>query len=320
MTASEQPAEPTPQVVSRWLGVVGLFIAPTTVITALCLYFGYVSTRASLAYFGVDSDAVGYTTSDYVLKSVSVLYPQIVALLLGWGALLWVAVFARRLAARDWSPRRKRFAAYVIMAVGAVIALRGVLGVLWPAAAIIGGPALTPITLAAGTVLIVSGYWLWTAARPEAEKRPATTPERASLALAAAVVLLALFWMANIFATAYGNNQAELTAATLWSKETGVIVETSQPLEAPKNMVAETVLSSDPQSPRYRYQCFRGLAVRGDRWVLVPARWTPENGYAVIVDLGPTDRVSTTRLRGIGDQPAANWNGKWQCPEVGPLG
>jgi hypothetical protein len=318
MTASEQSAE-SPHVLSRWLGVVGLFIAPTTVITGLCFYFGYVSTRAFLAYFGVDSDAIGYTTGDYVLQSVSVLYPQIVGLLLGWLALLWAAAVARRLAAHDFAPRRKRFVAYTIIGIGVLIALRGVVGLRWPTEAI-GGQALTPITLATGTVVIVGGYWLWITARSEEVRRRATTAERASLALAAAVVLLALFWVANIFATAYGMNKAELTAATLWSKETGVTLETSQPLTAPKNMIVErTVSSGGSETPSYRYQCFRGLAVHGDRWVLVPARWTPENGYAVIVDVGPKDRISTTRLRGIAETPAAAWGGTWQCPEVGPL-
>ena len=55
----------------------------------LCFYFGYVSTRAYLAYFGVDSDAVGFSTGDYMLKSVSVLYPPLVTLLLIWAVALW---------------------------------------------------------------------------------------------------------------------------------------------------------------------------------------------------------------------------------------
>lgn len=69
----EPETSPTQQSLTRWLGVVSIFIAPTTVVTGLCYYFGYVSTRANLAYFGVDSDAVGYATGDYLIKSVSVL-------------------------------------------------------------------------------------------------------------------------------------------------------------------------------------------------------------------------------------------------------
>ena len=119
------------------------------------------------------------------------------------------------------------------------------------------------------------------AARKEAEaEAERDAAEWASLAVAAAVVVVALFWVANIYATAYGNNQAESAAAKLWWKETGVTLYTSQPLDAPGELIAETIVSSDPQNPTYRYKCFRGLAVRGDRWVLVPARWTPQFGYA----------------------------------------
>ena len=95
----EEPAQqeqPRQQVLTRWIGVVSIFVAPTTIVTGLCFYFGYVSTRAYLAYFGVDSDAVGFSTGDYMLKSVSVLYPPLVTLLLIWAVALWGGEYARR--------------------------------------------------------------------------------------------------------------------------------------------------------------------------------------------------------------------------------
>ena len=45
----------TPQF-HRWIGIVGLFIAPTTIITSVCVY-GLVSTRKFYSYFGIDSNA-----------------------------------------------------------------------------------------------------------------------------------------------------------------------------------------------------------------------------------------------------------------------
>ena len=29
----------------KWFGIVGLFVAPTTLITSLCYFYGYVATR-----------------------------------------------------------------------------------------------------------------------------------------------------------------------------------------------------------------------------------------------------------------------------------
>ena len=52
--------------------------------------------------------------------------------------------------------------------------------------------------------------------------------------------------------------------------------------------------------------------------MLVPARWTPEYGYTVIVDVNSSNRISVLRLKGIGDTGAVNWSGNWVCPELAP--
>ena len=81
----------------RWIGIVGLFIAPTTIITSVCVYFGLVYTSKFYSYFGIESNAIGFTTSDHVTASISVLYAPILVLLLAWVALLWAGGYARRL-------------------------------------------------------------------------------------------------------------------------------------------------------------------------------------------------------------------------------
>lgn len=53
----------------QWLSIGGRIIAPTTALTTLLFYFGYVSSRAQYDYFGVDVDTVGLTTQDYVMRS-----------------------------------------------------------------------------------------------------------------------------------------------------------------------------------------------------------------------------------------------------------
>jgi|SRR5690242_653443 len=103
--------EAPPQLaINKWLGIVGLFIAPTTIITSVCFYFGYIWTRKYLAYFGIDSNAIGYTSSDYVLKSVSVLFAPILVLVLGLAAALWGIAYARRVAQRPRGTRVIRVA------------------------------------------------------------------------------------------------------------------------------------------------------------------------------------------------------------------
>ena len=97
------------------------------------------------------------------------------------------------------------------------------------------------------------------------------------------MMLMALFWLTNIFATLYGEHEAKSTAAAV-GQETGV-VDTTDRLNLPANLIVETPLTSgvgdaSPQTDAseavtYRYKCFRSLAVHKDQWVLVPAKWTP---------------------------------------------
>ena len=324
---SDEAAMSAPQVVHRWVGIVGLFVAPTTVITSVCYFFGFISTRKYFSYFGIDSNAIGFTTSDYVLKSVSVLYAPILVLLVAWAAMLWAGEYLRRLAKSGQHTRLIRVVGWAAIAVGALGALRGVVGVLLPKLQVIHSLALTPLALGLGTVSMVAGVWLLSTLRTRSAPSSFATAERASLFVAGAVIIMALFWITDMFATAYGENQAQSAAAKLWSKETGVTLDSAERLDPPANLIAETSLTSPAgaseqvvSSPdtTFRYQCFRALVVRGDRWVLVPARWTPEYGYALMIDADSSNRISVLRLKGIADTGAVDWAGEWQCPEVAP--
>jgi hypothetical protein len=319
--------EAAPQLaINKWVGVVGLFIAPTTIITSVCYFFGYIWTRKYLSYFGIDSNAVGYSSSDYVLKSVSVLYAPILVLLLGSAAALWAVAYIRRLAKQERGTQPIRVAGRTAIVIGIALMLRGVVGVVHPHWELIHGTLLTALALCVGPVALVVGCWLLSAARTATGPEPFTNARLVSLVAAGAVIVMALFWLTNIFATAYGESEAKSTAAELWSKETGVTLFTGQRLGAPSNLVVESALSQSTapdaapsagaSGGTFRYLCLRALVVRGDRWVLVPARWTPEYGYAVIVDVSGSNRISVLRLKGIGETRAMNWSGDWVCPEL----
>jgi hypothetical protein len=71
----------------------------------------------------------------------------------------------------------------------------------------------------------VVGSWLlttlWTGATTP---RPFAAAERASLFVAGAIFVMALFWITDIVANAYGDNQAEITAGKLWTREIIIII------------------------------------------------------------------------------------------------
>lgn len=315
------PEREAPRLVHRWVGIVGLFIAPTTVITSLCYYFGYFSTRKYFDYFGIDSNAIGFTTSDYVLRSVRSLYLPIIVLLLAWLAALWAGQYVHLMAKAGRRTRLVRAVAWTAMAIGVVGIVRAILGMTAPQLKPDHITALTPVGLGVGSASLIVGFWLLASLRTPSTPRTLATTKRASLLVAAAAIVLALFWLANIYATFRGEDDAKVAARELWLRETSVVLDTPQRLGAPSDLIVESKIpSEDPtkEPTQYRYECFRPLVVRGDLWVLVPAGWTNEHGYAVIITAGSANRISLIKLLGIAKTPAANRSGGWQCPEVAP--
>lgn len=59
---------------SSVLTVIGTNTSLVVLITALFYYFGWVRTHSFLDYFGVDPSLVGYSTADYVLRSINVTF------------------------------------------------------------------------------------------------------------------------------------------------------------------------------------------------------------------------------------------------------
>lgn len=309
----------------KWIGVVGLFIAPTTIITSLCYFYGYVATRTYFSYFGIDTDAIGFSTTDYVVKSLPALYVPLVVGLLAWVAMLWAADYLRRLVQSGRRPRLLRRVAWAAIALGVVGAALTIVGLTKPEWAPIQVDVATPVALGLGAALLVAGLWLLAGTRAPDAPRSFAAAERGSLVVAAGAIVVALFWITDIFATFRGHDLAINTNAGLWSRENVVVLDVDAKHDVPLLLgnqikVSWAPLASDPtaKSAFLRYECFRALAVHNDRWVLVPARWAPAAGFAVIVNADPSHVISLRRIEHIADSAAAKSTaGEWECPEVG---
>ena len=307
---------------SKWIGVVGLFVAPTTVIASVCYYFGYVSTRKYFAYFGIDTDAVGFTSSDYVTRSVRALFVPVITGLLISAALLWAGAYLRRVV-QSGNRNRARTLGWMAVAVGAVSMAWAILSLTRPQWALIHVDALTPVALGLGAALLGLGTWMLTSSGAPDGAGLLAAARRASLVVVAGAIVPALFWITDIFAASYGEDQAKITTAGLWSQQSSVVLDAdaSLYLPVPPGQIKVTVPppAADPAAkPKFlRYQCFRVLAVHGDRWILVPARWTPEYGYAVIVTPDSSHSISVLHVKKIGASDAAKMRGTaLECPEV----
>jgi len=273
-----------PSDLERWLSLAGSVIAPTTLLTALLFYFGYVSSLQQYAYFGIDIDAIGLSTQDYLLRSPEALFlPTGILLLTGLLGLWGHAALTRM--ATPGGRRRLRICAWVLVVVGGILFARGVIGVLIPYIARREAVATTPICLGIGIALIAYGryvlYRLRTAPTHDATRRPWI--ERGGLAVVVGLIVLSVFWASTSFAAAYGRGRA-LTLAEQLSDRPGVIVDTKERLWIRHPAVQETKLPVEgSQEYHYRYRGLRLLIQSKERMFLVPERWSQDEDWSTLV-------------------------------------
>ncbi|MBW4721327.1 hypothetical protein [Saccharothrix obliqua] len=246
--------------------------APTTVLTALLFYFGYVATYARYQHFGIDLTVLDLTTAEMLLLGTEVLFPPLAGLVVvtvtGWAAHRGLS---RAMSGKH--PAIARVLAVVVAVAGAASFARGVVGVLWPAMARYEFPGTTPITFGFGLPLVAYGVWLLRSISPPGRRRRRRGQGVVRAALAGSVVL-GLFWATNAFAGAYGRGRAVDTASELVTRP-GVVLDTEERLYLAVPGVTETVLpAADGQKFKYRYRGLHLLTEAGGRLYLVPATWS----------------------------------------------
>lgn len=280
----------------RWYGIATTFVAPATLLSALLFYFGYVTSRAQYAYFGVDVDTLALSTRDFVMRSPqALLVPLLVITLLGAGLLLV------HLALRTRTIEPRVVAVAFGLAVGLIVAglvlLFGfeVFGDL----PIYG--ALTPLLIAAGV-----GAATYLAGRPGTPRflsgREGPRAARQGVTfLALVVIATCLFWATATVAEWTGRGTAMRAARDL-DRFPLVILDTQERLYLTDGVVTETELPEDEEQLfRYRYRGFRLLVQGGDRMFLVPEEWTPSNSTLVV----PLDGSVRVQFRFVNVPPVA---------------
>lgn len=264
------------------LSVLSTLGPPVTVVSALMLYFGWARTAEEARDMGLDVSLFGYSTQDYILRSISSLYLPLLGL--GGLALGWLALhqnLVQRLARPD--PHRPlQIAGRIVLAAGLLTAIF----VVWWATAgdsFLLLPLLLSVAVAAGAY----GGWLAGAAvGPRAG--PVRLPwERALRTLLVSIVIaLALFWQLSIYAGVVGRGYAQQTAqqVPLLPRATAF---SAVPLRIEAPGVVEQEIdpgpSPDKDTPRYRITGLRLLTVSGGRIFLLHDGWTPQHGTVIVL-------------------------------------
>lgn len=265
--ATSAAAEPLSTRVRRLAEAVG----PTTLVTALLIYFGYVATRARFAYFGVSLELTGLSNQSLLLYGLEVVYvPATLAFLI-------ILVMIGLHAAVSWRLGRSAgdvtnsFLAAGFVLVGLLLLARAVIGIFVLETTENEPLGTTPLALAFGPAAVAYGVWVHGRNR----SRPVLTQTlaRSGIACTGGLVVAGLFWAATEFAWAYGTGRGEGDAADI-AERPEIVLDTRERLVGLPPAIAQTALDSAGEASfAYRYEGFRLLLASGDRLFLIPATW-----------------------------------------------
>ena len=297
MQAAERASVLPPQLTK----ILGGIVAPTTLLTALLYYFGWSHAYWFCNYFGVNSTVLGFTSTDYLMRSVDALFvPMTVAASAALVAVWGHSLLRARLAAGS-RPRALRFIVPVIAVAGGVLVLGGFASV-FTTTVLSQHLVAAPLSLGSGVLLLVYAVHL---RRLLAEKGQSTSNSRGWAAIVEWAVVfvligLSLFWAATDYSAAVGRSRAMHFVADLPSYPNVIIYsERSLSLHAPG--VREVRCKDTDTAYRYRYDGLKLVLESGDQYLFLPADWTPANGVALLMPRTASLRLefSLARVRPV---------------------
>ena len=279
-----QPApEAQPPTLAARLRELANLIAPTTVITALLVYFGAVYTDGRLAYYGIQLGLADLATHDLILYGtegiyvpIALLFTAVLLALAVHGVVIWLVAAPGRRAAT-------MLTAAAIGTAGLLCTARALIGIFVPGVAATEPTAVTPLSLAVGPLLVAySGWILAKVAAGRLDRSPLrgtptgliTPARRTAIVAVVMLTLTGLFWATNRFAFTLGLSRSYGEAVD-GAGAYRLVLDTKDQLTDPPPGVTVTPLTGGPDNPfRYRYQGFRLVLESGGRLFLVPHQWT----------------------------------------------
>jgi hypothetical protein len=295
-TPGTQPAAPEREAAESGFGlppqfvkILGAIVAPTTLLTALLYYFGWSHAYWFCDYFGVNSTVLGFTSTDYMMRSVDALFvPMTVAacaaLLAVWGH----TILRARLAA-GYRPRALRFLVPGALALGGILLFGGFLSV-FTTTVLSQHLVAAPLSLGFGVLLLVYVIHL---RKLIGDRHEAAGPGRGWVAVAEWAVVfvlvgLSLFWAATDYSAAVGRSRAgEFVAGLRSYPNVALYSEHNLSLRAPG--IRRVRCTDTDAAYRYRYDGLKLVLESGDEYLFLPAQWTPAHGVAIL--LPRTDSV-----------------------------
>jgi hypothetical protein len=280
------PAASEPEVVTRLIRIAGSIVAPTTLLSALLIFFGTSHAYFFYRYFGVNSTVLGLGTQDYLMRSVDGLFvPLAVAAGVGL-VLLWGMPLLRAGWEAAGSPRTR---VAVMTILGITLSGIGVWGV-FARTAFEFHLAVSPLSLAAGVLLLSA------AARLQRRRQGYTRRESVAIAewiMVFVLIGLSLFWVAYDYSAAVGTSRARDAEASLESYPDAVLFSAARlGLQGPG---LREVACVDPAAAYpFRYDGLKLVLQSGDQYLFLPAGWHRSTGAAILIPRSDSLRLEFT--------------------------
>jgi hypothetical protein len=242
-------------------------------VTGLLFYFGWVRTRVQAEELGFSAGVLNLSLADQILKSVNVLFPLLMALLVIaiLGHTAWTVLGRRPSVARAVRRRRGRLIAATRTATWLCVGA-GIAGSL----PLVNNRFLLPLGLSAGVLLALTARTLQ---RRATGRDPWSRTRRWMIALLA---FFLVFWdveriamvVGEQFAADYRARPDQFSEVVLYSKDDLGIEAVG---------VVATERGDDQDSYRYRYTGLRLMESTVDRYALINEVWTDGNGRVFII-------------------------------------
>jgi len=241
-------------------------------------------TNTRSEYFGIDSSTLGFSTSDYLLRSADAIFVPIAVALL----LILLATIIHGLMRHAYIKGRYRKAARcgatIGFALGVTLAFFGAWAMFKPLP-ITNNYLVPPVILGLGPSLMA--YTAWTLRHAGASNRKITERavpswERSAYVIAAMLALLGIFWAFSLYAAALGLGRAETLAANLSSRPE-VTVFSVKSLDISAVGVTVSKITMADSAYKFRYSGLRLLVYSGNKYFLVNDKWSHEHGITIVL-------------------------------------
>jgi hypothetical protein len=240
-------------------------LSEAAVLTALLYYFGWVRTQAIFGYFGIDATLLGFSVTDYVLRSVNAAFLPLIVFGL---VVLLLNEIHRRVVVPALAGRWPRVTPRVV-ARGMTVATVGC--VVLAGAVAVGMVALGTLGVVLPLALVVVAATLGYLDHLRADDT-AAVPRGPRPFLLVALGLVGLLWSIAIHAQETGEEAAAGIAGDLGARPHVVLYAAErQAIAGPGVTVDE--LPQTGSRYHYRYDGLRLLVQGADRYLLVPGGW-----------------------------------------------